>query len=756
MSTFRFETSDVPVPLTGWVEQQLVNKVGGCVIGRTGTGKSHAVRKALPAANLYVDVRASDSLLSQRFVADIARQVGIFGTEGKPILEAFRSDGLEASLHEAERAVNGHPFVVDGVDALRASPASLDEPATILLRDEKQTILTWLRDRLSHSPTFLIGGRNVPDVDPQFMRLHRPPESWPIRLIDAPDGYRDWPLLATLANNNPAILTLARTLVPLLPAAEFNSLIEIEQASDDEPTWVVLLHRLGQAFQASAPPSWQKLLSIINTLGEVPRDVLAPLLDGRADMPQATSPYGFLVETLRLLHDEDRSALGILQRRKLVEEHNGRLSVLPALVSARALRSLTESERTQFLPAIAQQLLASVNDPRSLLPDQADRVLRAHSIYVGLGDLNQAERTASLHVHGLVDLARRTSLNEQYAEAYDQYDRIFGMMQSGPWGKQGQVGGRLFSYVRSYRTLNGSLAGRVDNATCLDEYRQALTEWPDNALWHQRIIETLLRLGRPIEAKQAIQEAYEHVAEHPRRDDFLRARPARTALRANLPLVSLEFIEPIIDAASDVDPEAASNCEFVLREWEQGFELDELPFQLAPGIEGRLVFHILEKVQLRKSRGGWNAKLYRLFMEREAPRPRESIEALVVHVATEAKRLISAWTSDLSDKDIRLKGRLLSVVDALNSDIGLQRDTERWIVGRIVGKQLIPTMRELPPVQIPDALLPESTEGLYFVQVSMHRDGIPSGPVMKIEPAGSGRGTRDLVEFLRRMSMDAA
>jgi len=52
VATFRFETSDVPVPLIASVKDQLANKVGGCVVGRMGTGKSDAVRMAVPADNI--------------------------------------------------------------------------------------------------------------------------------------------------------------------------------------------------------------------------------------------------------------------------------------------------------------------------------------------------------------------------------------------------------------------------------------------------------------------------------------------------------------------------------------------------------------------------------------------------------------------------------------------------------------------------------------------------------------------------------
>src|SRR5262249_13464862 len=84
-------------------------------------------------------------------------------------------------------------------------------------------------------------------------------------------------------------------------------------------------------------------------------------------------------------------------------------------------------------------------------------------------------------------------------------------------------------YVRHYRAWNGQRAGALDDGACLDEYRASLAGWPDNALFYQRTIEALIRLGRLVEAQEALDAAYEQVPPHPRRDELLRARPARTA-----------------------------------------------------------------------------------------------------------------------------------------------------------------------------------------------------------------------------------
>ncbi len=740
---FRFETNDVPVPASRWVQDRLAEKRGGWVFGRMGTGKSHAVRKAVEGG-IRVDV-SSGPLLGQRFAVDLARQIG---AEGRPLLEAFRSEGLEASLQIADQTVNGHPFVVDGIDRLLPATSSLDDPAATLWQDERQALLAWLKGRIDRSPTFLVGRRHPREVESSFQ--HEPPPDLPIRLEQTSDDLWDWSRatwdwrrLEALASNNPAVLTLARTLVPLLPASTFNALLE--QASEDEVSVLVLLQRLGQAFLSSAPPSWQRVLSIVGALGEVPLDVFTCLFD------RGTGQWAGLGE-------EDRSAFDRLRELQLIEERSRVLSLLPTLTDANATRALTMHEREEVLPAVAHALLAPINDSRSLAPELADRVLRAHAIFVELGDMSLAERTAALHVHGLIDLARRTSLNERYSEAWCQYDGLLRMMQSGPWSAGDRVGRRLLSYVRHYRTWNGARAGALDDATCLAEYQQALASWPENALWHQRVIEAFIRLGRPIEATQSVDNAYRRVVEeHPRRDELFRVRPAATALRWGLPLLSLQLIEPVLGLPADLYPEVADGGRALLRRWEAGLALAELPFHRAPSdAEGRVVFHAPVKVDLRCSSGTWTARLHGLAFEAHAPSPRAAIEELSYHLADETLRLVSTPSSNLDAKDVRRKGRLLSMVDVLNSDIGLEHAAERWIVGRIVGQELIPTMRRLPAIEVPEALLPESTEGLYFARVPVHRDGAPSGSATKIKPAGSGLGTEALLSLLARMAEDAA
>jgi hypothetical protein len=267
--SFLFEIEDVPVKTTSWVQERFQQKRGGWIYGATGSGKSHAVRAAgLGGVSIHV---APGPLLGQRFASDLARQLG---ADGRPLLEAARSEGLAAALAVAEGAVNGHPLVVDEAEQLLVEPVNLDEPAAVLWQDDKVAIRNWLIERIERSPTFLISRWSAGD-EPALYK-HHAPVGWPIKLQHASDGYRPWSLLAALAKKNPAALILARALVLRTSASDFNALIY--EAEADEANVAMLCQRLGQAFRSSVPKSWQRVLALLDAVGEVPRDAVEAAL----------------------------------------------------------------------------------------------------------------------------------------------------------------------------------------------------------------------------------------------------------------------------------------------------------------------------------------------------------------------------------------------------------------------------------------------------------------------------------------------
>jgi hypothetical protein len=246
-------------------------------------------------------------------------------------------------------------------------------------------------------------------------------------------------------------------------------------------------------------------------------------------------------------------------------------------------------------------------------------------------------------------------------------------------------------------------------------------------------------------------DAYSEVGEHPRRDELLRVRPAWTAFREGAHLLALELIEPVLDRAAI--PEVADGAAELLSKWEGGLLVTELPFASEDGTSrGLVVFHHATRVTLGREGAGWVADLDGGRMGARAAGPGEALRELALILATSTRRLVSTPSSNLNPIEVRRKGRLLSVVDILNSDFGLQHAGERWVLGRFEGNQLLPMMRDLPKIDVPEALLPETTAGLYLACVPVLRDGSPSGPATRIEPAGSGLGSRELRALITRMS----
>ncbi len=739
MVSSSFDPQDAPSPTTSWVREQAKRGRGGWIFGPTGSGKSHAVRAA-SLGGISVDL-VPGPLMGQRLVVDLARQLE---TDGRAVLQATRHRGLAAAFEIADQAIDGHPFVVDSAEQLVLEPASPDDPATVLWREDKLALSHWLLARVERSPTFLVSRWSTGD-EPQ-RHQHRAPDGAGIKWRISSNPL-ELPLLTQLAKGNPAASVIAHALAPLIPALDFDALLFGVFEDEASASAAMVRQQLGRVFQSVAPKGWQQILALLAVVGEAPRDALEAVLDGRAAAEggaRDSSP------------DDSLIALRQLQQLDLVIERVGRLSVLPALRAFGAIRALTDQERAVLLPGVAHSLLAPVNNLRSLEPTDADRVLLAHSVFVALGDTGNATRTAALHVHGLVDLARRSSLNERFSDAWQQYDGVLRMLSSGEIGVTDRAGQRLMSYVRHYRAWNGFRAGALDDAACLADYQSAIEGWADNALWHQRVIQTLIRLGRLVDARRAIDAAYTRVEDHPRRDELLRVRPAWTALDAGALALSLELLEPVLDVAWDLSPEVADGRDALLRRWKSGLHLEELSFSFADtGSEGSVKLLQPLEVRIRQSRDGWVAHATRLGELRGAT-PRLALQSLARSLAEETRRLVATPTSELNDRDIRRKGLMLSYVDALNSDIGLERRRERWIVGRVEDRRLIPTMRRLPPIDVPAALLPETTEGLYFVRVPVYRDGIPSGPAEAIESAGSGYSLHELLAQLERMNEQAA
>ncbi|NJK32735.1 MAG: hypothetical protein HC927_10180 [Deltaproteobacteria bacterium] len=452
-----------------------------------------------------------------------------------------------------------------------------------------------------------------------------------------------------------------------------------------------------------------------------------------------------------VLDDEDLPALAWLRRIHLIEERDGRLTVLPVLWNL-AGAALDSNDSDELLRKAAHYLLTRVNDPSSLEPLNADFVFRAHTLFVRGGDFTNAHRTARLHVAGLIELAKRKSLEHEWSEARRLYERILELLEHDPGTSETIHGQRTLSYVVHYRGFNDERSSDLHSPRALDDYRRSIGLWPSNALWRQHEIEAFIERGDLRQAKERIDDAYAHISEHPRRDTILRARPAQTAMRRGNSVFALEIIDGI-DVPFEKDPHGAELLAQINSEWTRGVSLWSLPRTY-----GELLFRRPVRVSVQKRGEVWRAQ----FLDFHSNLGRGDTALAALHnlagqLGDEAGRLLSTPTHVLEDDEIARKSELIAYLDPLNSDLGLVHATHRWLLGRIENDLFVPFQRkDFNPLSLPAEVRGDHPpHGEYMAKVPVHRDGQPKGPVEQLRPAGSGRSLRELMSALTELRKEA-
>lgn len=714
---FELEQDDVPSLTTTRVKEHLEQGRGCVVVGWPGTGKTHAVAQAVNGA-MWLDLREGEHQFDF-FFTELAAQV----PDGQGIVDALAARDADAVLRAADEAVGDKPLVIDRAERLQFDETwGWDDPVEALWRPEQARLARWIDDRLSSRPVVVIG-RGRRDFLPDRERIHHvaSPHQWQLKLRSAAHGFRDWPALGKALRGLPAGLWVGALLLELMSAAEWNRLVEslpVSSAEEGDRS-LEALRELLRALRERMPDDWRRVLATTHELEGAPAEIIEGLLE--ADV--ATSHY--------------LEELGALARR------GDRLSVMPALLIDGPIALLYPAEREAALIGAAGRMLENVADLESPDASSAEWIVHAHSLYVEAGDFDAARRTARFHLGGLVRLARRTSLEKRWSEARRLYGIIEPLAADEP---------RMTSYIAHYRHMNGHWCGADPKAVVLAGLTRARALWPENALWWQREVELLLELGRGGDALRTLDQAYAAVADHPRRDLFLRVRPALHAMRVpGAAVEALRILEPLSIGALEEEPEARANWREILRLWARGVEVHEI----GGSPPGRLVFHAPVALTLEGlDIDDYRAESRALERAARAATPLGALDKLALEVAKELRGLVETPSTRLSREELHRKGALIGLVDVLNSDIGLVHRTERWILGRFEGRAFVPVQSSLSPVQLgPDVALPRAGAAtLYFGKFPVRRDGIPSGAPTGWELAGSGRGTEELWRRLREMS----
>lgn len=715
---FELEASDVSSPTTDAVRACLAHGQSCVVVGHAGTGKTHAVRKAVNGAP-WVQLR-DDDLQFDGFFTDLASQLHA----GKPIVDALSSGDVQAVLDASNAALNGTTLVIDRAERLHFEDSwGWDEPIEGLWRPAQVRLTQWINELLGHRPVVVVArGRAGLFADRQRIR-HTSPTQWPLKLKRSTRGFRDWAALGNALHGQPAGLTIGTLLLELTTKDEFNAIVQSFGADEEDLDAVPppeVLRNLLVELRNRLPEDWRRVLATVRALDGAPAAIVEHVLP------------------------EDRSTLEYLESLGAIERCRERLSLMSALTLDEPLAELAPVERRNVLGAAAKECLERVPDVARPDAESAEFVLRAHALYVELGDFESARRTARFHVGGLIRLARRQSLERNYAEAR----RMYGVIE--PLAAQQN---RLRSYVLHYETMNGLWAGELTRDVVVDGLRGSRELWPENALWWQREAEILLTMGRGRDALELIARAYQSVPGHPRRDLFLRVRPAEHAMTDAVGgfVDALRIIAPLDGQSLAEDSEARKRVDAIYDRWRDGVELGEL----GEGAQYHLAFFAPVPVSVSYlDKNDVRAESQALQRIARAPSALQALDKLANVVADDLRTLIQTASHTLSDADVHRKGVLLSFVDPLNSDIGLVHRDTRWLLGRIQDDRFVPVQSGLTPVKLgPEANTPVATTNtLYFAQFPVHRDGVPCGPPHLWKLAGSGRSLSDLQERFRELS----
>lgn len=712
------------------LREQLAHSLRVALVGAPGTGRSTAVQEAVngdPVLRLSLGNHPARTALAMR---QAAATVG-----GSELLRTFVDRGPEAALDQLDARVGDGLVLIDDADALLVHTPKMDQwtddvPGMVAPIDALW--VDWLRDR--RGPSVLVGHRCALDgfaIVEHESRV-RSGEGQPVTLRGS-EGIQAWSKLTEKLADRLDRFYFARAVAPTMSSDVFEDLVANADLSE-------ILLVFGRMFRAGGGHR-SRALDVIYTLDGASESVVRHALDSLAggdddfDPPSESSPD--LLTELRRDHLVTVSGAD-----------NGRDGVvrpIAALVESRSVIGLSDAR----CGALARGLLRRVNDPGTLEPDAAAVVFAAHDLAVRSQQVELAVQTARLHVHGLIELAKSLSVDHaDFLGAWRLYDRTEALVPA----LSETSHARVRSYVLNYRAYNGRRARQLDAAGALADVTEAVSLWPENALWHRQKLALLLALGRETDAFSALREAESCVAPHPQRARHLRVYPARIALQAG----SIRLAIELLDLASPQWVE----------DWAARESVTSILQQCAAGVAVVSMASSTSRIQFLSSRrcslvrvpgegrSSWTARLDGLNVSRTERDPIRALDALVDGLAEEVKRLVGQPTAWLGDTDALRKGVLLGSIDVLNSDIGLAFATDRWFVGRIEGNELrVMDARVGAAIEIGAGVVPPgaSTIGMWFGLAPVDRAGFPSGPVKELRPAGSGRTADELRMEMERL-----
>lgn len=382
-------------------------------------------------------------------------------------------------------------------------------------------------------------------------------------------------------------------------------------------------------------------------------------------------------------------------------------------------------------------------------------VLEAHRHFLAAGEFEQAQRFVRYGVALMVDRARRLSRSKEYAQAGRLYETILTGARQDGW----PIGSKLRGYATHYLHFNRARGERETLEDTERGYRDALGDWPGNALFWSRLVRTQCYLGRRAAALSTLEQARGAVNEHPLKQTFLVARTVKGLLRRAKN--DDETCERIVDALSiwgDYEPHTEMD-ESVADELRRHLGSGWKAGRLTVGNDARpLVFTRALLVKVERLSKDWLASIRELDTQGRAHTPLASLRELVNILRRDAERLLHAFTHELDAETRLLKRRLLGAIDVAASQLDAKGEGSTWVLGDLEdrdGRLWLRSEGNFDFVfEISESV---AREGLrhdrpYFARVATESSGRPVGPALELA-VGSGRNEDEVwQEWLRRLA----
>jgi hypothetical protein len=645
------------------------------------------IRAAVPEA-LHVYVPASVDQ-AERVLLALGTALGAEATA--VVDEHLRKspDAADDVLNQLTRFLEDRPLLVDGWDAL--GPAGIDRELGLALRPRTDAIRNWLDHRCG---LFIGSGRT-----PRNTVFVAAPKEPPVQLVNG-------------------------------------------AVQDTAAAWTDL----------DADPGAYALTLACRALGAPVHDLDVPEPALRAHIVQLLPNSAVRVLLLAATHSRPlavqhlppgcREGIPIGTSLGLWAEISGCVVAEPGW-SDFLDREMSNDGRRRFHLDLANAFLADfrLDDPTS--GAAALSILEAHRHLVAAGDFNRARECWRYGANAFIEAARETSIAHDYGLAAQLYGTVVDAADRGEL----QMPRQLRGYARHYLHFNRGHGQLESLASTERGYRQALEDWPQNALFWSRLVRVVCFQGRAGAAMSTLDEAQCQVEDHPQKQTFLIARTVRGLLDRGAPLEALKVW-------GDYEADTPYSVEIEQR-LTRALRLGWSTTQLTVESEEPLVF--VRPVEVRVVRGGtrWSAEFRTLLAFAESDSPLSAVRDLVRALRNEVSRLVRAYTSDLSPSERMRKRLLLGAVDVLSSRVDAHAAASYWYYGTLhrdgKGQLWLRSAGDRDYwFEVPASLSVVVDDLPHLARVGTDERGVPIGPVLELKPGFRG-SDEDLWDAWRKL-----